>query len=141
MNQKKTLATICAVLAVGSSFALPVSAQQPLPDQTIAVCANENTVQPYWSIANYARLSLQCSGGTATAKIVCQFPSNATARYSTKIYSKAPGGSWTQAASSSTPSASCSTKSGYQYKAEATLTLTLNGEIDIIDLSDGPYTA
>ena len=74
-----------------------------------------------------ADYSLKVSGVTVTVKLVIQ--------------QKAPGGSWTQAASTSGSSVSCSTISGYQYRATATFTFKKNGQSETATASAGPYTA
>jgi hypothetical protein len=143
MNMKKTVATLCTILAVGTSLAMPVSAQWT-PEQQLSAQPNDPSIeifQLFWSIAYDADVTITIEGGSAVAQLTYDKPSAATASMRIRIYSKASGGSWTLATSSSSASASCSTADGYQYKVEATLTLKMNGETEVINLADGPYTA
>lgn len=139
MTKKKASAVLLAILAVIISLAMPVSAQK-MPASLVT--SSGPAIQPFWDIADYAELYLYFSDGKAFAELDYSAPSAASASMKVTIYYKAPGSSsWIRAASSSSDSASCTAKSGYQYKAEATLTLTMNGIKEVIPLSDGPYTA
>lgn len=143
MNKKKRIAAVIAAVAVASlTLALPVSAQQLPVIQVNTVKSSNAIISPFWDIAYSADLDLTVSGNSAKAKVTLSKPSAASASISTVIYYRASSRSnWVRAASSSSSSVSCTAKPGYQYKAESTVKLTMNGKTETIPLSDGPYTA
>ena len=136
MTKKKVFAVLCALL-VSVSFAFPTYASTP--DFKLA---DNGIIQPRFTYATDVSLKLTINGTTAKATTGYNTnQSGVTVSVRVTIEEKAPGGSWKQVASSSGMTTSCTTKSGYQYRAKATFTLTKNGQSEIINVTDGPYTA
>lgn len=142
MSRKKRIATLIAVMVTSVTLALPVSAHQVPVSQENSVSNSHAIISPFWNIAYSANLDLNVTANSAKAKIIVSKPSGASVSMNTVIYYRTSSSSrWVRASSSSSSSVSCTAKSGYQYMAESTITLTMGGKTETISLSDGPYTA
>ena len=136
----RKIIVILSVLVVATTYlATPVFASA---QNAIVNISKTTTVRKLrWSIAIDAKLQLKKSGSSITATITYAKPASAVATMSVAIYSTAPNGTRKREASSGGKSVSCKAVSGYEYEAVGTLTLTYNGEEEVIYLEDGPILA
>jgi hypothetical protein len=119
-------------------LAMPVTAM-PFPPN------NGIPFQPYWEIADIATMDFYVSDGSALAELYYEIPSSASARLSYRIEERSEnGGSWrrvnsgsaTLSSSSHSYSASCSARSGYDYRIIATMTVSQSGKSETIDFNE-----
>lgn len=137
----KVLSLMLLVALCTSYLAMPTYASSA-PEAHSQALTQTGEISPFWVNATYANTSITLSSGKASATASCTpMPGGTIKSTSLIIQEKAPGGSWKTVVTSASKSASCSTKTGYQYMSSVTFVVTLNGKNESIPASSTIKTA